>query len=178
MDRLGVAHRAFVRSRFDATDRAALQAADLVLLAGGDPAAAWRIFERTGIETAVRARRDAGAVLVGVSAGAVLLGWLAAAGGVEAGEPPLVTFRFVPGVVGAHEEAADWAPLRRLLRRGGLSLPGYGIPTGGGLVVHPDGSLEPLAKPTLEIALDDAGPGRDKLLLPSFVPELGSTRTS
>lgn len=178
MDRLGVADRAFVRADFSAADRAELARADLVLLAGGDPALAWRVFERTGLEGAIRARRDAGALLVGVSAGAVALGWLVDAGGVDGREPPLVGFRFVPGVVAAHEEAADWVPLRRLLRRATLPLPGYGIPAGGGLVCHPDGSLEPLGEPTLFLSSESSGPARETLLVPSSVPETGITRTS
>jgi hypothetical protein len=178
MDRLGVAQRSFVRAEFSADDRAELACADLVLLAGGNPALAWRIFERTGLEAAIRARRDAGALLVGVSAGAVALGWLVDAGELEGAEPPLVSFRFVPGVVAAHEEAADWAPLRRLLRRAALPLTGYGIPAGGGLVCHPDGSLEPLGEPTLSLGFESSGPARETLLLPAYVPETGSTRTS
>ncbi|MDX1997262.1 MAG: Type 1 glutamine amidotransferase-like domain-containing protein [Thermoanaerobaculia bacterium] len=178
MDRLGVAERSFVRADFSAADRAALARADLVLLAGGDPALAWRVFERTGLEAEIRARRDAGALLVGVSAGAVAMGWLVEHDRIGGAEPPLLSFRFVPGVVAAHEEAADWAPLRRLLRRAALPLPGYGIPAGGGLVYHPDGSLEPLGEPTLFLSPESTGPPCEALLVPSYVPETGSTRTS
>jgi Peptidase family S51 len=174
MDRLGVADRFFVRAEFCPDDRAELARADLVLLAGGDPALAWRIFERTGLENAIRARRDAGALLVGVSAGAVALGWLMDEGGSGSAGPPLLSFRFVPGVVAAHEEAEDWVPLRRLLRRAALPLPGYGIPAGGALVCHPDGSLEPLGEPTLFLSPEGTESPRETLL----VPETGSTRTS
>ena len=44
---------------------------------------------------------------------------------------------------------------------------GLGIPTGGGLVVHPDGSAEAVRRPVTELAFsEDGGEIRESLLLP------------
>ena len=110
----GVVERRRVRAA------AALADVDLVLLAGGDAVAGWRALCRTGIAAAVVDRYRSGAVLVGVSAGAVQLGQLV---GTEAG------LGLAPFIVDAHREAGDWGELRAALRahpdKRGLGV-GYG----------------------------------------------------
>jgi hypothetical protein len=44
---------------------------------------------------------------------------------------------------------------------------GLGIPTGGALVVHPDGAAEAVRRPVTELAFsEDGGEIRESLLLP------------
>ncbi|KAK3244319.1 hypothetical protein CYMTET_46063 [Cymbomonas tetramitiformis] len=106
--------------------------AALVLLAGGDTHVAWTSACQSGIDGAIRRAADAGAVLVGVSAGAIQLG-THGYGDPEEGYdgPPYQTLGLLPFVVGAHQEEEGWAGLHAALasiNAGGLR--GAGIPTG------------------------------------------------
>ncbi len=166
MESLGVADHRMILSSFPAEDREFLAAADLVVLAGGDPLRGWRVLEQGEMREAISERYFAGAVLLGVSAGAAQLGWVVAAEGAEPTERETAfSFRLVPAVVGVHEEADDWRRLRRLMAVSGVAVRGLGIPSGGGLVYHPDGVVEPVRRPVHELVVEDDGL-RHSLLLP------------
>lgn len=163
---VGIEDHRMVLSRFDGDDRAFLASADLVVLAGGDPVLGWRLFEQSGLQEAILGRYFEGATLLGVSAGAVQLGWLTAPEGAEPEPAGLIhTFRLVPAVVGVHEEGESWRRLRRLISLSGTSLRGLGIPAGGGLLYHPDGVVEPVRYPVHEL-VPEAGGLRQSLLVP------------
>ncbi len=51
-----------------------LEKADLIVLAGGDVERGWKVFEQNGLKELISRRRYDGALLIGVSAGAVQLG--------------------------------------------------------------------------------------------------------
>lgn len=74
MDALGVTDRRMIDSSFGPADRAFLERAWLIVLAGGDVRLGWDTFEHTGMKDVILRRHTQGAVLVGVSAGAVQLG--------------------------------------------------------------------------------------------------------
>ncbi len=134
-----------------------LASADIVLLAGGDPDRGWRAFAETGLREAVERRYYEGGVLVGVSAGAMqlgLTGWRE--GRVDPGQV-FDTFGLVPFVVDAHAEATDWEDLRRVLAGRGEGARGVGIPRGGGLVLHPDRTVEAVRHPLYEMEARDGG---------------------
>jgi cyanophycinase-like exopeptidase len=149
MELLGVARRRFVRSRPDSDDLDFLSRADLVLLAGGEVLRGWRALEASGAAELVAARYHEGAILVGVSAGAVQLGsgWLAAGDGEERILP---TAGLLPFMIDAHDEPG-WAHLRRTMQHAPKHLAGLGIPFGGAAVVAPDMTVEPLEKGLLEL---------------------------
>lgn len=173
MEAAGISEHRMVHSSFDAEDRAWLSGADLVVLAGGDPERGWRIFEQSGMREVITARYFEGATLLGVSAGAVQLGW-------AAGPEPVLTFRLVPAVLSAHDEEDDWRELRRLLESkevSELSIRGLGIPTGGGLVYHPDGAVEPVRHAIHELVRED-GVTRHSLLFPGEVEHADPVSTS
>lgn len=164
MEAVGVTEHRMIRSSFDDEDRAWLGSADLVLLAGGDPIRGWRIFEQSGMREVITGRYFEGATLLGISAGAVQLGWAAG----PADPDPTLTFRLVPAILSAHDEANDWRELHRLLAATELSVRGLGIPTGGGLVHHPDGpggSIEPIRHPVHEL-VREGDTVRHSLLFP------------
>jgi cyanophycinase-like exopeptidase len=144
-------------------DMAFLEAADLLLLSGGDTEQGWRIFEQNGLKELIPQKRFNGAVLVGISAGAVQLGMGTLAG--SSTMKPLEMFRFAPFYVGAHEEAEEWWNLRALVNLSQTDARGIGIPAGGGAIYHPDGSLEPVRKTLVEFA-KEGGQFSEKLLLP------------
>ncbi|HYH78844.1 MAG TPA: Type 1 glutamine amidotransferase-like domain-containing protein [Longimicrobium sp.] len=155
MDVIGVRDRRMILSGYAAADRAYLRSADIIVLAGGDVGAGLRVLRATGMDDDLDERHREGAVLVGVSAGAVHLGamgWL----GDDPAEGELVgALGIVPYSVDAHDEAGGWKRLRQLVAR---SLPGslgIGVLTGGGIVHHPDGAVEPVGRGAVEFRLQE-----------------------
>jgi hypothetical protein len=151
MEGIGPAECRMIPADPCASELAYLEAADVVLLAGGSVERGWRAFEASGVREVVERRYHAGAVLIGVSAGAVQLGtagW--PEGDADAAFP---TWGLAPFVVDAHAEDDDWAALRAVVRARGDGVRGIGIPRGGGLVYHPDHSLEAVRHPAYEISM-------------------------
>jgi hypothetical protein len=144
-------------------DRNFLVSADLVLFAGGDVEQGWTAFEQNGIKELIPQKRYDGALLVGISAGAVQLGLGTLLE--SATMKKLSTFRFAPFYVGAHEEESDWWNLRALVNLAGDGSRGIGIPAGGGLIFSPDGSLEPIRKTLIEFSRE-GDKMSENLLLP------------
>ncbi|HEX2202105.1 MAG TPA: Type 1 glutamine amidotransferase-like domain-containing protein [Longimicrobium sp.] len=153
MESAGITDCRLVRSSPSAEDLAFLEGADLILLAGGDVERGWRAFASSGVREAVVRRYFSGAVLVGVSAGAVQLGRL----GWPAGDPSpgalFPTFGLVPYVVDAHAEATEWGALRLVVASQGGGVRGLGIPRGGGVVYHPDHTVEVVRHPACELEM-------------------------
>jgi cyanophycinase-like exopeptidase len=142
-----------IRAGFELDDAAFLETADLILLAGGDVAHGWQAFVASGMQAAIVRRYEAGALLIGTSAGAVQLGRYGF--GENGGTPPattttattittFTTFGLVPFVIDAHDEANGWQRLQTVLQQVGDGSRGIGIATGGGLLVWPDGRWQAL----------------------------------
>lgn len=143
-------------------DLAFLGEADLILLAGGDVRKGWSVFQESGLKDKIVERYYGGALLLGVSAGAVQLG---VKGWDEDDDSRLFdTFRIVPFVVDVHDEPS-WARLNRVVPRAGEHARGFGIPSGGGAIYHPDYSVEPVRHPVVEVDLTEEGV-RQALLFP------------
>lgn len=145
-------------------DRAFLAAADLILLAGGDPWRGWEALQASGLNSSLIEQYVRGALLIGVSAGAMQLGQV----GWRAPQPKagdrFDTLRLVPLVIDAHDEP-QWRSLQHVVRAGGEHARGIGLPMGGGAIYHSDGSIEPIRLPLTEFMMTDDGL-RDALLLP------------
>lgn len=154
LDQRDVADRCLIASRFRAADRDFLATARVILLAGGDVERGWRVLEESGMGAAIRAAHRRGAVLAGISAGAVQLGLGMAADGPRG--PLLRTFGLVPHFIGAHEEASGWAHLRRTVELGAPAT-GIGIPFGGGLVCEPGGAVRALRVAAAELRWERGG---------------------
>jgi cyanophycinase len=155
MDAVGITDRRMIRSAFGPHDRAFLERARLIVLAGGDVLGGWRTFEKTGMKDAILHGYARGAVLVGISAGAVQLGRYAPVISEAPHSPELVEmFGLVPMVVDAHDEQSGWARLSRTVHTLQGAAIGLGIPAGGGVVVHPAGGARPLRRPAHEFRFD------------------------
>lgn len=153
MEAAGIGEHRMVRTIYEDADRQWLESADLVVLSGGDVDRGWRAFRQAGIDEALQKRYADGAVLLGVSAGAVHLGW---------GHLNLVS-----ALLGAHDEADDWPDLRRRMAASREKIRGLGVPTGGGLLYHPDGTVEAVRRPVHELVWDEeGGEVKTSLLLP------------
>ena len=165
MAEIGIRDCRHVPARPSPEDLAFLDEADLILLAGGDVRQGWTAFEESGVKDKLGERYYAGALLIGISAGAIQLGLK---GWDEEG--PFDTLRLVPFVVDAHGEP-DWPELHRVLPKAGEHARGFGIPSGGGALYHPDYSVEPVRHPLTEVEIAESGP-RQALLMPGQTAEV------
>lgn len=139
---VGVTDCRMIRSAYSDDDRDYLSHADIILLAGGDAAQGLKIMNETGMIQDIRLKYyHDHATLIGVSAGAVQLGITArnAEGDRDLASPGL---GLVPYVVDVHDEANGWNRLRKLVEHSQVQ--GLALPTGGGIVYHPDETLEPV----------------------------------
>jgi hypothetical protein len=132
-------------------ERAYLESADVILLAGGDVELGWQAFQASGVNHIVERRYHEGAVLIGISAGAVQLG----NAGWPVGDPASAfqTWGLAPFVIDAHAEDEDWADLRAVVRARGEGARGIGIPRGGALILHPDRTLQAVRRAAFEVSM-------------------------
>jgi Peptidase family S51 len=159
MAEIGINDCRHVPARPSPEDLAFLAEADVILLAGGDVRRGWTAFAESGLKDKLMERYYAGALLIGISAGAVQLGlkgW--------DDEGVFDTLRLVPFVVDVHAEPA-WPDLFRVLPQAGEHARGFGIPTGGGALYHPDYSVEPVRHTLTEVEITESGM-RQALLFP------------
>ncbi|MFI5510311.1 Type 1 glutamine amidotransferase-like domain-containing protein [Mycobacterium sp. NPDC051804] len=155
VDSIGISDRRMINSSFGSDDRAFLERAQLIVLAGGDVRLGWNTFDRTGMKDVILQRFAHGAVLVGISAGAVQLGRYGFAETSESSATaPFDVFKLVPMVIDTHDEQAGWARLSRVVHLLDGAAAGLGIPTGAGLIMHPDATIEPLRRPSHEFRFD------------------------
>jgi Peptidase family S51 len=144
MERIGVRNCQMIRASFPAADATFMDEADLILLSGGDVETGWNAFQQNGFGEALVKRYYNGAVLIGVSAGAVQLGW---------GAARVETFKLVPYIIGAHEEKNGWKELIKLVIEMKGALRGLGIPSGAGAIYRPGDSIEPVRHSLFEYFL-------------------------
>jgi len=154
MESMEICDYRLVPSQPSREDISFLENADLIVLSGGEVERGWQVFERNGLKELLPRKRFDGAVLMGVSAGAVQLGLGCLS---NSSQPKQIDmFRFAPFYVGAHDEGNDWFDLRVLVNLAQSDARGVGLPAGGGAVYYADGTLEPLRKPLIEILKEDS----------------------
>jgi hypothetical protein len=151
VEALGPAECRMIPAEPSDAECAFLESADVVLLAGGDVEHGWLAFTESGVGEVVERRYREGAVLIGVSAGAVQLG----TAGWPEGDPDAAfpTWGFAPFVVDAHAEDEDWATLRSVVRARGAGARGIGIPRGAGVILYPDRTLEAVRHAAYEVSM-------------------------
>ncbi len=165
MEGAGITDCRMIPAQPSAEDLEFFDAADLILLAGGDVERGWRAFEDNGLKQKVVERYYTGALLIGISAGAVQLGLHGWRAGAADGEIELFeTFKLVPLMIDVHQEP-EWRRLTRAMPEVGEYVQGLGIASGSGAVVHPDMTLEPVRRPLVELSVHD-GEVRQSLILP------------
>jgi cyanophycinase len=166
MDGIGVSARRMIHASFPAEEREFLRQARIVLLAGGDVERGWNVFTETGMKDEILNCYRSGAVLIGVSAGAMQLGQHALVEHGESSHQLIDSFQLVPFVLDVHDEQRDWSGLSSTIRLLEGTTVGIGIPTGGGMVFHPDQTVEAVRRPLHEFRVDNETLKRS-LLMPS-----------
>ena len=169
MEAMEISNCRAVPSQPSKEDISFMETANLILLSGGDVELVWRTFEQNGLKEQIPRKRLDGAVLLGVSAGAIQLGL----GCLSTSAQPkqIDMFRFAPFYVGAHDEENDWWDLRALVNLSQSDARAIGLPAGGGAVYYSDGTLEPLRKPLIEIVKEDSKITENLMLAPSRTPQ-------
>jgi cyanophycinase-like exopeptidase len=140
--------------------RAIVARADLVFVSGGDASLGARLLDESGASAWIRDAHARGAATMGVSAGSIALGawwadWPDDETGTEREQLERTTLVAGIGVVAGHvfdthNEEDDWDELRlvaKLCAARGKAASFLGIPSGGALVFHRDGSMEAVGKP-------------------------------
>lgn len=165
MDDIDLHDSRMIRADFASKDRAFLERADLLLLAGGDVDRGWRTMTSTGMDAVIAKKYYAGATIIGVSAGSVQLGmgWYG-----KDGESVVSGLSLVPYYIDVHGEPDDWAGLRKLVAAREEYAKGFGIPLGGAMIYHADASMEAVRLPVSEFEKSARENGRlvGNLLLP------------
>jgi len=154
MEGMGISNCRSVPSQPSKEDISFIEDADVILLSGGDVERGWRTFEQNGLKELLPRKRFDGAILMGVSAGAVQLGLGCLSNSAQPKQIDM--FRFAPFYVGAHDEENDWWDLRALVNLSQADTRAIGIPTGGGAVYQSDGTLEPIRKHLTELTKESA----------------------
>jgi len=154
----------WVRATFSAEDRRFLESADVIVLAGGDVEAGWNAFGETGMREVIETRYRAGAVLIGVSAGAVQFGKYATVADANGGQKLLETFGLIDFLVDVHDEKRDWQALAATIQLLEGTVRGLGIPHGAALIAHADGTFEPAGRAVEEFVLTEGRLRRSVLL--------------
>ncbi len=144
-------------SRRADADKAAQQirAADIVFVSGGDVELGMSVLERTGAAALLREQHRAGKPFIGLSAGSIMLArswvrWSDPENDASAREFPCLGL--APLLCDTHAEKDEWDELKTLLKLTGTPV-GYGIPAGGALRVHADGSLAAMGRPVRRVEL-------------------------
>jgi peptidase E len=170
MQGAGVFDCHMIRSSLPEADAARVAEADLILLAGGDAGKGWDAFRQTGLDQLLVRRYHEGATLIGLSAGAMQLGLFGWRGDEPTKASMFEALKLVPFVIGAHEEAQQWAQLRAAISSLDADARGLGIPSGAVLIYHPNGRLEPLRHAVILFSK------RDGKLTRSLLPAEAETR--
>lgn len=134
--------------------------APVIYLPGGDVSMLSERLRALGLDERIRRRHAAGALVVGVSAGAIgLTRWW-----IEFPEDGRAPYRIpcigaVDLAIDCHDEESDWEELRALLEAWEREQPGavvdaYGIPLGGALEVAPAGTVTHLGPAPKWLRLD------------------------
>ena len=151
MELLRITNCRLISSDFNVSDKEFLNQADVIFLSGGDVKRGWHIMQKTAMDQCITQRYVQGALLVGISAGAIQLGLY---GWDKTGDDAHAIFeilKIVPFIIDVHDEEHHWQTLRTRIQHSPAMLSGFGIPLRGGMIYHPNQSIEALRKPLIEI---------------------------
>ena len=127
-----------------ATAKGVLDAADAVFVSGGDVGAGMAVLEDLGLTSYLRELAEQGKPFIGLSAGSIMLArsWVRWPDSDEEGSAEVFPCLGVaPVYCDTHDEEEGWEELTALLRLLPEGSEGWGIPSGGDLVVSAEGAV-------------------------------------
>jgi cyanophycinase-like exopeptidase len=143
------------RKKENGQARDALEEVDLVFVGGGDVEVGMQVLREADLIDDLHAAANRGVVFTAMSAGAIMLGerwirWPHA----DAGDGEAETYAclgIAPCSLDTHGEGDDWRETRSFAavraRELGKKARAYGVPSGGALVIGPDGTMQARGEP-------------------------------
>jgi cyanophycinase-like exopeptidase len=124
-----------------------LERADLVYVGGGDVEDGMRVLAESGADAVLTRLFRKGMPFLGLSAGSIMLAqawvrWRDPEDDATAERFPCLGF--APFICDTHDEDSGWEELKAALSVSPKGSLGYGIPSGGGIIVEADGTALPL----------------------------------
>jgi peptidase E len=168
MEGIRIRECCMINSQLSEIETSFLNEADVILLAGGDVQRGWQAFNKNGVREAVVRRFLEGAVLIGISAGSVQLGWFGWPAGELTENRLFDTFKLVPFIIDAHDDKNAWRNLRQCLQFCGGAVNGIGLPPGGGLIYYPNQTMESIRYPAVEFSIKNGEIAQSLLMPPGF----------
>ena len=131
-----------------------LQSADCIFVSGGDVSEGMRVLTEKAVIPLIKKRYLEGALIIGVSAGSIMLAkqWIDWPD--ENNEASAVIFpcmNIAPVLCDTHGEEDEWNELYSLMRLTKEDQIGYGIPSGGAMRISMDGKVEAIMTPLCRI---------------------------
>lgn len=133
MSGIGVTDCMKIHAEPSEEELAYLMSADVILLAGGDVFKGLDCLQSSGMDSIIKQRYAEGAVLIGISAGAIQLGQTYIYK-TDQEEYPVDMLNLVPLSFDAHDEDCEWTNLKDLMLHLENRKKGIGIPKGAGFI--------------------------------------------
>jgi len=136
------------------TAQSILQSSDCIFVSGGDVSEGMRVLTERSVIPLIRKRYNEGALIIGVSAGSIMLAkqWINWPDeNDEASAELFPCMNIAPVLCDTHGEEDKWNELHSLLRLTADDQIGYGIPGGGALRISMDGAVEAINMPLYRI---------------------------
>ena len=131
-----------------------IQSSDCIFVSGGDVSEGMRVLTEKSVIPLIKKRYDEGALIIGVSAGSIMLAkqWINWPDeNDEASAELFPCMNLAPVLCDTHGEADKWNELHSLLRLTEGDQIGYGIPSGGAMRISTDGAVEAISLPLYRI---------------------------
>ncbi len=130
--------------------RGILKAADIIFVGGGDVDGGMRVLNEKDMLGFLRGLFEQGKLFFGTSAGAIMLAkeWVRWTDPENTDSTELFPcLNFAPVICDCHDEEGGWQELIAALELKEIDTVGYGLSSGTGIKVYPDGNVEALAEP-------------------------------
>ena len=131
-----------------------IQSADCIFVSGGDVKEGMRVLTERSVIALIKKRYNEGALIIGVSAGSIMLAkqWIDWPDeNNEASAKLFPCMNIAPVLCDTHGEEDEWNELHSLMRLAEGDQIGYGIPSGGAMRISPDGVVEAISMPLFRI---------------------------
>lgn len=134
--------------------RSIIQSADCIFVSGGDVNEGMRVLTERSVVPLIKNRYKEGALIIGVSAGSIMLAkqWINWPDeNNEASAELFPCMNIAPVLCDTHGEDDKWNELHSLMRLTEVDQIGYGIPGGGAMRISMDGTVEAIGMPLYRI---------------------------
>lgn len=134
--------------------RLIIQSADCIFVSGGDVSEGMRVLSERSVIPLIKNRYEEGALIIGVSAGSIMLAkqWINWPDeNNEASAELFPCMNIAPVLCDTHGEEDGWNELNSLVRLTEGDQIGYGIPSGGAMRISMNGAVEAIRMPLYRI---------------------------